>query len=445
MKEGGESEAHHREAGAPGDRAVPTLHGRERKPQWQHEDSEDDQPRPGGGVSVTREAHEEECDEVEGNEREEDEGPDRNPLAGHPLVPRSAKVVAPEDIEPGPDQCEQQGDDEQGREVRQAKGSERKHDHIAAGHSRIEGGAHVAAPGGGLGVRRDGRWQVADGRDDVQTARPYGSEEDHDERRDHTDTERDDQAAEGEAYPQLEPQPLLRDRVHHRHHHEGHTDARDQADQRRAQVVAHPLGQERLDQVAAFRPHRARNPHLRLPLRRQHDEDEEDQQDPRRDREEPEDDEDGCEHAAGQLRELDCVLLQWVDRVRLQLERPRQLLLDHVRSLQAAPHAAHVRDRDEVCVLAAAEDFAEEVEVDRASGELCGAELEGAAEEAVRRDRDDLHLHRPALEQQDEGVPDLTVDLRGEVHVDRDLVPLQQHHPPCASRSEPKGWASDVS
>ena len=184
MKEGGESEAHHREAGAPGDRAVPTLHGRERKPQWQHEDSEDDQPRPGGGVSVTREAHEEECDEVEGNEREEDEGPDRNPLAGHPLVPRSAKVVAPEDIEPGPDQCEQQGDDEQGREVRQAKGSERKHDHIAAGHSRIEGGAHVAAPGGGLGVRRDGRWQVADGRDDVQTARPYGSEEDHDERRD---------------------------------------------------------------------------------------------------------------------------------------------------------------------------------------------------------------------------------------------------------------------
>ena len=210
-EEGGESEAHHREAGAPGDRAVPTLHGRERKPQWQHEDSEDDQPRPGGGVSVTREAHEEECDEVEGNEREEDEGPDRNPLAGHPLVPRSAKVVAPEDIEPGPDQCEQQGDDEQGREVRQAKGSERKHDHIAAGHSRIEGGAHVAAPGGGLGVRRDGRWQVADGRDDVQTARPYGSEEDHDERRDHTDTERDDQAAEGEAYPQLEPQPLLRE------------------------------------------------------------------------------------------------------------------------------------------------------------------------------------------------------------------------------------------
>ena len=77
-----------------------------------------------------------------------------------------------------------------------------------------------------------------------------------------------------------------RERARHREHHPvGDGDADQRADERGEEVVGGALVEEHLDQVAAARADRARDPELAAPLGGEHDEDQEDQQDPGGDRE----------------------------------------------------------------------------------------------------------------------------------------------------------------
>jgi hypothetical protein len=106
---------------------------------------------------------------------------------------------------------------------------------------------------------------------------------------------------------------------HEDDHHPREGGAGERTDERGQEIVRGALERERLHEVAAPRPDRARNPELAAALGREHDEDEEDEEDARRDRERAERREERHEGAAGLVRCLDGVALRGVD---VEAERP---------------------------------------------------------------------------------------------------------------------------
>ena len=137
----------------------------------------------------------------------------------------------------------------------------------------IEMRRHCAGPSSG---------DVANRGDDIELAHAEGGDDDGDEGEQDADARGDDDAAWLDVLGEVEAEGS-EGGVQDGNHAERDEDSRGGPNDGRPEVVGEPLREEGLHQVAALHSHGAGDAHLRLPLLREHHEDEEDEQDARDD------------------------------------------------------------------------------------------------------------------------------------------------------------------
>src|SRR5260370_1303357 len=122
--------------------------------------------------------------------------------------------------------------------------------------------------------------EVADGRDDVETAHSVCGESDHDEREQDAEADRDDEAGPLDMKRQRDAfVEAAEDAREHADHQRGHADPQDGPDDARSERVSGAFEHEHLGQMPALEADGPAHPHLRAALGGEHHEDEKDQQD----------------------------------------------------------------------------------------------------------------------------------------------------------------------
>jgi hypothetical protein len=341
-------------------------------------------------------------------DRQHEPGEQREPRAGVHGAVREAQRVQ--------DRHEAHDDERHAEPERdRVLGADSRHGHEPAEEEADD--AEDPPPPAPLLRRRVG--QVPNRADDVHAAdAPSGKRHDGEGHED-PDCIGDDEARRLDGVRDLKVSEGLAERCrHHEHHPVGDGHAEEDADRSREEVVGHAFEQERLDEVAATRPHRTCDSQLAAPFGGEHDEDEEDQEDPCGNRERSEGREHGHERSARRVGGLERVLLRVVG---LEPERGKRRLqaVDHRSAeLGAALRAARVRHEDSLHQAGLVEQALSLRERQEQAGAVrCAA--------VVVHDR----LHRRVDEllpgEDAEGVPGLGVQLVGRVGIEIHLTGLQ--------------------
>ena len=116
--------------------------------------------------------------------------------------------------------------------------------------------------------------------------------------------------------------------------------------------------------------------------------------------------------------------LSGCDLVGCALEQGLELVHHTVGGAEAIFHAAGIGDDDRIGILSAPGERGQCGELD--GGPVAGIGIDRAREDAGRDDGRDRELNRLALVEDDEGVANGSVDLFGEVLVDRDVVAFER-------------------